>query len=52
MFYTGHNGTPLSTLSCYELTELINYQPKDPCTIALETDKEILNLFEEMFGEE
>ena len=52
MFYTGHNGTPLSTLSCHELMELTHHQPKDPCTIALETDKLIANLFEEMFGEE
>lgn len=52
MFYTGHNGTLLSTLSCYELVELSNNKPKDPCSMALETDKKIMNLFEEMFGDE
>ena len=52
MFYTGHNGTKLSTLSCYELMELSNNKPKDPCSMALETDKQVVNLFEEMFGDE
>ena len=39
-----------STLSCYELTELGNIKIKTPCEMALETDREIMNLFEEMFG--
>ena len=49
MFY-GHNRKLMSTLSCYELTELGNIKVKTPCEIALETDREIMNLFEEMFG--
>ena len=49
MFY-GHNRKMMSTLSCYELTELGNIKVKTPCEIALETDREIMNLFEEMFG--
>ena len=48
MLYT-INGKMHSTLSGAELLALTN---TDPCTIALETDKQILNLFEEMFGEE
>ena len=51
MFY-GHNRKMMSTLSCYELTELGNIKVKTPCEIALETDREIMNLFEEMFGTE
>jgi len=49
MFY-GHNRKMMSTLSCYELTELGNIKVKTPCEMALETDREIMNLFEEMFG--
>ena len=49
MFY-GHNRKMMSTLSCHELTELGNIKVKTPCEIALETDREIMNLFEEMFG--
>ena len=49
MFY-GHNRKLMSTLSCYELTELGNIKVKTPCEMALETDREIMNLFEEMFG--
>ena len=49
MFY-GHNRKLMSTLSCYELTELGNIKVKTPCECALETDREIMNLFEEMFG--
>ena len=51
MFY-GHNRKMMSTLSCHELTELGNIKVKTPCEIALETDREIMNLFEEMFGTE
>ena len=51
MFY-GHNRKIMSTLSCYELTELGNIKIKTPCEMALETDREIMNLFEEMFGGE
>ena len=49
MFY-GHNRKLMSTLSCHELTELGNIKVKTPCEMALETDREIMNLFEEMFG--
>ena len=49
MFY-GHNRKMMSTLSCHELTELGNIKVKTPCEMALETDREIMNLFEEMFG--
>ena len=49
MFY-GHNRKIMSTLSCYELTELGNIKVKTPCEMALETDAEVMNLFEEMFG--
>ena len=49
MFY-GHNRKIMSTLSCYELTELGNIKVKTPCEMALETDREIMNLYEEMFG--
>ena len=49
MFY-GHNRKLMSTLSCYELAELGNIKVKTPCEMALETDREIMNLFEEMFG--
>ena len=49
MFY-GHNRKLMSTLSCYELTELGNIKVKTPCEMALETDREIMNFFEEMFG--
>ena len=52
MFFKGHNGSMQSTLSCYELTELGNIKVKTPCEMALETDREIMNLFEEMFGTE
>ncbi len=51
MFY-GHNRKLMSTLSCHELTELGNIKVKTPCEMALETDREIMNLFEEMFGTE
>ena len=51
MFY-GHNRKLMSTLSCYELTELGNIKVKTPCEMALETDREVMNLFEEMFGTE
>ena len=50
MFFTDHNGKMQSTLSCHELTELGNIKVKMPCEIALESDREIMNLFEEMFG--
>ena len=43
MFY-GHNRKMMSTLSCYELTELGNIKVKTPCEMALETDREIMNL--------
>ena len=49
MFY-GHNRKLMSTLSCYELTELGNIKVKTPCEMALETDAKVMNLFEEMFG--
>lgn len=49
MFFTDHNGKMQSTLSCHELTALGNIKIKDPCTMALETDREIMNLFDEMF---
>ena len=49
MFY-GHNRKIMSTLSCYELTELGNIKVKTPCEMALETDAKVMNLFEEMFG--
>jgi hypothetical protein len=52
MFFKGHNGSMQSTLSCYELTELGNIKVKTPCEMALETDREIMNLFEEMFTTE
>ena len=52
MFFKGHNGSMQSTLSCHELTELGNIKVKTPCELALETDREIMNLFEEMFGTE
>ena len=61
MFYQ-INGKMHSTLNCAELNALtkrvdecadkIEQIRRDPCTIALETDKQIANLFEEMFGEE
>ena len=51
MFY-GHNRKLMSTLSCHELTELGNIKVKTPCEMALETDREIMNLYEEMFGTE
>jgi hypothetical protein len=50
MLFKGHNDQMLSTLSCYELTELGNIKVKTPCEIALESDREMMNLFEEMFG--
>ena len=50
MFFTDHNGKMQSTLSCHELTELSNIKVKMPCEMALETDREVMNLFEEMFG--
>ena len=52
MFFTDHNNKMQSTLSCHELTELGNIKIKDPCTMALETDREIMNLFDEMFGDD
>ena len=52
MFFTGPNGRICSTLSGAELTELGNIKIKDPCTMALETDREIMNLFDEMFGDD
>lgn len=48
MLYT-INGKMHSTLSGAELLAIAN---TDPCTIALETDKKIMNLFEEMFGDD
>jgi len=50
MLFKGHNDRMLSTLSCHELTELGNIKVKTPCEIALESDREMMNLFEEMFG--
>ena len=50
MFFTDHNGRMQSTLSCYELTELSNIKVKTPCEMALETDREVMIMFEEMFG--
>ena len=50
MLFTGPNGRTCSTLSGAELIELGNIKIKDPCTMALETDREVMNLFEEMFG--
>jgi len=50
MLFKGHNNQMMSTKSCYELTELGNIKVKTPCEIALESDREMMNLFEEMFG--
>jgi len=50
MLFKGHNNQMMSTKSCYELTELGNIKVKTPCEFALESDREMMNLFEEMFG--
>ncbi len=39
-----------STLSGAELLALNDI--KDPCQLALETDAKVMNLFEEMFGDD
>ena len=50
MLFKGPNGRMCSTLSGAELLALNDI--KDPCQLALETDAKVLNLFEEMFGDD
>ena len=50
MLFKGTNGKMHSTLSGEELLAINDI--KDPCQLALETDAKVMNLFDEMFGQD